>query len=67
MLCNLPGTREHTYKQCLVAERDIAKDVSNLAIWRQSFIYFTELIQAGKNDDLPIGARILEELHTVDG
>ena len=51
MLCNLPGTREHTYKQCLVAERDIAKDVSNLAIWRQSFIYFTELIQAGKNDD----------------
>eukprot|EP00731_Ephydatia_muelleri_P034212 Em0051g4a len=67
-LCVLSNGMPNAIKE--VAERDIAKDVSNLvSSLGQAPVTGppkTELIQAGKNDDLPIGAKILEELHTVD-
>eukprot|EP00731_Ephydatia_muelleri_P016444 Em0009g868a len=62
-LCVLSNGMPNAIKE--VAERDIAKDVSNL-VSSLTGPPKTELMQAGKNDDLPIGARILEELHTVD-
>eukprot|EP00731_Ephydatia_muelleri_P016426 Em0009g850a len=68
-LCVLSNGMPNAIKE--VAERDIAKDVSNLvsSLGQTAPVTGppkTELMQAGKNDDLPIGARILEELHTVD-
>ncbi|KAL5481887.1 hypothetical protein EMCRGX_G022151, partial [Ephydatia muelleri] len=68
-LCVLSNGMPNAIKE--VAERDIAKDVSNLvsSLGQTAPVTGppkTELIQAAKKDDLPIGARILEELHTVD-
>eukprot|EP00731_Ephydatia_muelleri_P016424 Em0009g848a len=68
-LCVLSNGMPNAIKE--VAERDIAKDVSNLvsSLGQTEPVTGppkTELMQAGKNDDLPIGARIQEELHTVD-